>query len=132
MNGVYDRAIATARRLIEKYGQRCQWQKPAAPADGAPSWRDQRAGEGPTFPVSIAWFPPGKANPMLALIPQTEVPDHSEVGLMAAGDFEPKINDTINRFNGTSRIVHFDKLAPNGTPIMYTLYVKSNGESGDV
>ncbi len=127
--GVYDHPIATARRLIEKYGQECVWQKAAADDDSDEPWRDVREGEPTNHDVRIAWFPPGSNLAFLAALAGTEVPTNAESGLMA-GDvpFEPLASDIV--FKGDDpetgqrvEITKIDRLAPNGTPVLYTIWV---------
>lgn len=126
MNPTYTRAIATAKRLIDKFGQSCGLVIPAPEADGSEPWRDQRTGEPTTKAVKIAWFPPGR-QPVFMLSPNTEIPKHDEIGLLAPGDYEPALNMMVMRGGIACEIVHFVKLAPDGEPLLYTLYIAIRG-----
>ncbi len=124
--GVYDKSIAAAHRMIAKYGEECHWLKEGEAAPGADPWRDVRDGDDPDgLPCKIAWFPPNSNLAFLAAIAGTEVPAHSEYGLMA-GDvpFEPDLSDRIQRTSGKTDILRLDKLAPNGVDnVLYTIFV---------
>jgi hypothetical protein len=130
----YERAQASARRMIAAKGQACLWRKPAAQDDAADEWRDVREGDPTDTACSIAWFAPrdlgrGTENFLSAIAGQNlDVPDGYEIGLMAAGDFEPLPSDKIVK--GTDpdgaeiAITTIDRLAPDGTPIFYFVKVK--------
>lgn len=130
----YERAIASALRMIAAKGQACLWRKPAPLADAADPWRDVRDGEPTDAPVSIAWFAPrdlgmGTEGFLQALAGHSiDVPEGHEIGLMSAVDFEPLTSDTIVK--GTdpegaeTAITSIDRLAPDGTPILYFVKVK--------
>lgn len=129
--GVYDRPIATAQRLIAKYGQDCHWQKPAPEDGGTPGY----PGEGDTpDPIlcKMAFFSHrdmGRGSEeFLALMAGMEVPVNSEIGLLAGGiTFEPKDEDWIIRDpEGAATqvaIKKIDRLAPSGVPILYYVTV---------
>lgn len=122
--GQFDRAIASARRLIAKYGEACVWRKPADPDDAADAWRDVRDGDPTDVDVKIAWFPPGGQLAFLAAMTDTEVPAGTELGLMAPGDFEPLASDVLLRTGGVeAEITKIDRLAPDGTPVLYTIWI---------
>lgn len=128
--GVYDRQIASAARAIATKGEACVWKLPApADTDAAP-WRDVRDGVPTDKDVSIAWFSErdlGRgSSEFAALLAGTEVPQGCEVGLMAGGlDFEPLESHTIVRSDTkTYEIEKLDRLAPNGTPILFYVTVK--------
>lgn len=130
----FARQIASAQRMIAAKGQACLWRKPAAVDPDAAPWRDVREGEPTDIPVFIAWFSPrdlgrGTDAFLQALSGASiDVPDGYEVGLMGAGDFTPLPSDTIVK--GTddegpeTSIVSIDRLAPDGSPIIYFVKVK--------
>lgn len=127
----YTRQIASAKRSIASKGEACTWNKPAPEdADAAP-WRDVRDPDADPleFPVRIAWFSPrdlGRGTgEFLAAIMGTEVPEGVMIGLMAGGQgFEPTDADTITRADGsTVEPMSIDRLAPDGTPILYFVKV---------
>ncbi len=122
----YDRAIASALRMIEAKGQACAWHKPADADPAADSWRDVRTGdpEGP-FDVSIAWFPPALQTMRYLANSPDGIPEGFELGYMGAVEFEPVNGERIERTTGEFvTVFNIDRLAPDGTPILYTLWVK--------
>lgn len=124
MAGVYDRSIATAQRLIAKWGEDCKWQKPAPKTGGVPGYPE--FGETPEpVPCKIAFFSSrdlgrGSAE-FLALLQGTEVPAGKEIGLLAGGiGFTPELTDTITRADSSViSIEKIDRLAPAGIPVLY-------------
>lgn len=126
--GVYDSAIATGNRLIAKFGADCVWSKPA-PVDGTVEpWREVRDGEPQPFPVKIAFFSAkdlGYGSTIaLAAMAGTEVPQHTQMGLLAGGlPFDPELTDTLTFDGDTIDVTKIDKLAPNGTPVLYFLWL---------
>lgn len=127
--GVFDRSIAAAQRLIARYGQDCLWQKPALETEDVPGY--PTIGDAPApVPCRIAWFSPrdiGRgAEEFMALMVGIEVPSSGQVGLLAGGlDFEPNEKDSVIRDGVPVSIKKIDRLAPNGTPILY--YVTITG-----
>lgn len=126
----YSEDIADAQEMIDEFGQQCYWQKPEPVIGGTAAYPE--VGELPDpIPVKIAFFSGRDLNrgtyEFLALIPGMEVPDSGEVGLMAGGlSFDPEATDTLRR--GTPdgaqvSIERIDRLAPDGTPILYYLTV---------
>jgi hypothetical protein len=125
------RAIASAQRSIAAKGEACVWNKPVAQAEGAAPWRDVRDedAEPIAYPVKIAWFSPrdlGRGTgEFLAAIMGTEVPEGVMIGLMSGGQsFTPEDADTITRSDETTvEPMSIDRLAPDGTPILYFVKV---------
>lgn len=128
MTGVYDSAIATGKRLIDKFGAECVWTKPAPQDDTVDPWRDVREGEPTPHNVSIAFFSAkdlGYGSTLaLAALAGTEVPQHNQMGLMS-GDvpFSPELTDTLTFDGSDIDITKIDKLAPNGTPVLFFLWL---------
>lgn len=130
----YAGAIAAAKRLIAAKGQACLWRKPAPEDVTADEWRDVRDGEPTDVEVRIAWFTPrdlgrGSEQFLQALAGTSiDVPEGVEIGLMAPVEFEPLTSDTI--LKGTDpdgieiAIQTIDRIAPDGTPILYFVKVK--------
>lgn len=130
----YAGAIASAKRMIAAKGQACLWRKPAALDETADDWRDIREGEPTDVEVRIAWFSPrdlgrGTEGFLQALAGSSvDVAEGSEIGLMASVAFEPLSSDTIVK--GTdpegaeTAIQSIDRIAPDGTPILYFVKVK--------
>lgn len=130
MAGVFDDDIATAKELIDEFGQQCYWQKPAPTTGGEPGY--PTVGDLPEpIPVKIAFFSGRDLNrgifEFLSMMPGIEVPDNGEVGLMAGGlTFTPENTDMIRRGAADAAqcsIEKMDRLAPNGTPILYYITV---------
>lgn len=122
--GQFDRAIATAKRLIEKNGQVVTWRKTedgTAP-DGSKPWKP-----GTTvvtdYPVSIVFLPESRVGyEFLAMLANTEVPKGKLTGLMAApSGFVPTLKDVVVRGSETLGLRSLDPLAPNGDVIIYTI-----------
>lgn len=123
---VYSGSIAAAQKLIDKFGRDCYWQKPAAITGGVPGYPTQ--GSLPDLiPCRMAFFAPKDLDrgvqQFLDMIPGTEVPDNTQIGLLAGGiAFEPENTDHIyfdsNRIEGIS-IIKIDRLAPSGVPVLY-------------
>lgn len=125
--GVFDRTIATAKRLIARYGQDCLWQQPAPTTEDVPGY--PTVGDKPEpIPVRIAWFAPrdlGRGTEeFMALMAGIEVPSGTEIGLLAGGlDFEPNDEDTVIRDGNELSVKKLDRLAPNGQAILYYVSV---------
>lgn len=128
--GVYDRPIATAQRLIRKYGEACEWQKPAPITETVPGY--PTVGETPDpIPCYLAFFSGrdlGRGRGLeafLAMMKDMEVPVSGEFALLAGGiDFAPENTDTISRADGTQlAIKDIDRVAPGGVPVLYYVAV---------
>lgn len=125
----YARQIASALRQIKAKGEACTWIKPAAQDGDADPWRDVREGDPIEYDVSIAWFSPrdlGRGTgEFLAALMGTEVPEGVMIGLMAGGQsFTPEDADTITRSDSTTvEPMSIDRLAPDGTPVLYFVKV---------
>jgi hypothetical protein len=132
MAGVFDDDIATAQELIAEFGQDCWWQ-PATPkgTGGVPGYPTSGATPA-AIPCKIAFFSGrdldrGTFEFLQQMALSMEVPDNGEIGLLAGGiSFEPKMTDTVRRGASTAAecsIEKIDRLAPNGTPILYYITV---------
>lgn len=125
----YAEDIEAAREAIEEAGEDVVWIKAAARDPDAKPWRDQRDGQPERFPVSIAFFSPVDVSrgsgQTFSFTNETDIADYSEVGLMA-GDvpFQPDGRDKIERNGALKEIVAIDRIAPNGTPILYYVGIK--------
>lgn len=132
MAGVFDDDIATAQELIDEFGQECFWQKPA-PVDSEAVPGYPTDGEQPDpIPCKIAFFSGRDLNRgtfefLQQMGLSLEVPDNGEIGLLAGGiSFTPELTDTLRRGAADAAEVSIDKidrLAPNGTPILYYVTV---------
>lgn len=120
--GEYDRAIATAKRLIEKKGQTVQWRKNTGEAGSEP-WKSQRPAAGTLPEVKIVFFPPDEGSRRtLQQITGVELPRADEYGLMAAVPFSPQAGDAVLRAGIGSAVVGVSPLAPGGDVVLYTLW----------
>jgi hypothetical protein len=128
--GVYDEDIETARELIAEFGQQCYWQKPAPTVAAEPGY--PTTGELPQpLPCKIAFFRPKDLDSGVTqfadMIAGTEVSDNTEIGLMEGGvNFTPENPDRIRRGAVDAEpisIIKIDRLAPNGTPVLYFVTV---------
>lgn len=120
--GVYDRQIASAKRMIAAKGAECVWRRPQR-AEGGDAW-NPKPGEPDDKPVRMVFFSPkdlGRGSgEFLAALRGTEVTTSNEIGLLAGGlDFEPSDADVIIRWDGEKGIKSIDRLAPNGQAILY-------------
>lgn len=128
--GIYDDDIQTAKELIDEFGQDCWWQKPAPKNGGVPGY--PVAGELPQpVPCKIAFFRPKDLDSGVMqfadMIQGTEVTDNTEIGLMYGGvPFTPQNPDTIRRGAvdaPETSIIKIDRIAPDGTPVLYFITV---------
>lgn len=123
-----DRAIATAKRLIEKNGQSVVWRKPAPADPAAKPWRDVRDGVPDDTPVKIVWVTPKlQTLAFLQALKGTDIPAGVEQALMAAQDFEPELTDRVVVDGVEQSLYRADPIKPNGTPILYRLYINRAG-----
>lgn len=126
--GVYDRPIATALRLIAKYGQVCEWRKTGVvvPDDPARPWLGGSQSQVLHQP-SIAFVPAtsGASDFGLTKFRQGggDSASFSTFGLMGAQDFTPEVVDKLTRDGEPLVIVAVDTLAPNGEPILHILSI---------
>lgn len=122
--GQFDRAIATAARLIAKNGQVVTWRKmeDGTPPDATKPWKPAAA-TNTDFQVPIVFLPDNrKGYEWLAALKGTEVPKGSLTGIMAAPTgFTPTIKDVVIRGGQTLAIETLDELSPNGQIIMYEI-----------
>lgn len=123
--GVFDRQIATAQRLIAKYGQAVIWQtvNQGAPADPLKPWESSASPDTPNN--TKICFVPVRDNDwrkLLAYLKGTEVPTGKLAGLMAGNvSFEPKLKDTVLRDGVTLNVTNIDLISPNDQKILYIL-----------
>lgn len=120
--GVYDRQIATAKRLIAASGQSVTWrQLSETTPDDAKPWNAAN-GAPLNHSVSIVFLPINRVNQQLIhALRGTEVPVGILQGLMGAVSFVPSIKDTVIRNGITYNISSIDPIAPNGDVILYTI-----------
>jgi hypothetical protein len=126
--GTFDRQIATAKRLIAKYGEDCLWQKPGEKDDAVKPWVGSSVEPPDPVPVKIAFFPNGGDNSLaavIAMLGDSDVNVASEYGLMAAVDFDPATSDTLTDSNNNNvEIVKMTPLRPNGEVILWKIWIE--------
>lgn len=124
---IYDRAIATAARLIAKYGQQIVWNANTntAPVDPSQPWKPAAISATSNYPY-IVFLPENRIGyEFLAALVGTEVPQGCVEGLMPGNvGFVPTSKDTIVRNGVTMAIETIDVIAPNGTPVLYVIRFK--------
>lgn len=125
--GVYDRQIATAKRLIAAKGRACVWSQneAAAPADPNKPWKPGASVPTP-HDVNVVFLPQsGQNSAFLRALGGTDIPIGDDYGLMPAVDFVPTTKAEIYAEDGTTllrSVKGFGVLAPDGDPILYTVY----------
>ena len=130
---VFDSDIATAQELIAEFG-RDVWFEGQVGLDttvpGYPS-EDPLAPDPTLYKTKMAFFAPKDLDrgvmQFFDQMPRTEVPDNTQIGLLAGGQsFEPNVAQTIwfeqSKQTSTS-ISKIDILAPDGTPVLYFITV---------
>ena len=118
--GQFDRAIATAKRLIEKNGQAVTWRQFTNETDADEPWKTDST---PTDKsVVIVFFPDNRTGYEFARsMGNSEVPRGNTIGLMAAQDFTPTLKDQIVRDGKVYSIESLEQLRPNDQLIMWTV-----------
>lgn len=121
--GVFDRQIALALRLIAKYGETSQFiVRTANAVDPATPWIP--TGETDVSnDVKIVYLSNGKGNELFKMLLKSDVPTGGQRGLMAAVNFDPKIDSVIVRPSASRqyKLKTIDPIAPNGEMILYKL-----------
>lgn len=122
--------IADAKEMIDEFGQTCWWQKPGVKVGGVPGYPGAAALPQPVA-CRIAFFRPKDLDSGVMqfgdMMPGTEVSDNTEIGLMAGGlAFTPENIDMVRRGVIDAppiSIIKLDRLAPNGTPVLWFVTV---------
>lgn len=131
---MYERQVATAKRLIKKYsgGKLSTWRKSnATSADNTKPWVTSSSGTPTDYKVYIVFVQPGRGlNALFTMFAGTSVPTGAPTGLMAEArdavnntTFEPDINDTVIDPSGEAFVIKdFNIVKPDGaTAILYKL-----------
>uniref|UniRef100_A0AAU6W1F2 Head-tail joining protein n=1 Tax=Pseudomonas phage Pavpe01 TaxID=3138545 RepID=A0AAU6W1F2_9VIRU len=123
--GVYDRQVATAKRLIAKYGELVTWNSYGAsvPEDPAEPWNPTDI-EPDKHTVRVAFFPTGSSiSQLIRFMKNGDIETGNELGYMAQVPFVPSGKDTLTRTDGSEyRIKNIDPIDPNGEGvILYTV-----------
>lgn len=121
--GTFDRQIATAKRLIEKNGQKITWRKPGTSTpDTDKPWLPVATTPTDYTDISIVFLPNNRINnELLRYFGATEVTTGNVRGLMWAVSFVPTANDIVLRAGVELRVKSIDTLAPNGQVILHTI-----------
>ena len=123
----FDRAIATAQRLIERNGQLVVWR---GLTNGAPSDADKPWLPSDSVPVNhdvFICFVPVKdraTRQFFAELSGREVVVGSLAGLMGNVTFEPTLKDVVIRDGTELAIDTIDLLSPNGQKVLWTIEFK--------
>lgn len=121
----FDRAIATAQRLIKKNGQSVVWRQVIDTPNPDQPWK------APTqvvtdHPVVIAFIPMTREyKEMFVFKDKSEVTSGFVVGLMGQVPFTPGPKDVVIRNGKTYDIETLDLLSPNGQQILWTMIFKT-------
>lgn len=117
---VYTRFIATANRLIDKYGMQVTWSKDVlTPVDVTKPWLGST--NVPTdYTPTIAFIPAnGNMYGMEKYRSQIQAGELSLFGLMAPQEFEPELSDTLVRDGDTQVIKWIDEIKPADETVLY-------------
>lgn len=123
--GQFDNQIATAKRLIKRYGQSVTWKvaNQGAPVDSGEPWKPTDIA--PTeHTVEICFVSEREVfwRKILSYLKGTEVALGKLSGIMSGEiPFTPALSDTILRDGKVLTVSSVDLLSPNGQKILYTL-----------
>lgn len=119
----YDKQVALAKRLIEKYGQKVIWNShPEGTADSATPWKpDDILPIARKVTICFVSARDNEWRKLLAYLKGTEIPTGKLAGLMAAVAFTPSLKDTVTRGSVELRIASINLIAPSDQPILYTV-----------
>lgn len=121
----FARQVATAKRLIAKYGATCTFRRlPDAPQDANKPWLVTSQGSAVSYPgIKVCILPYSRINrETQQQIADTEIQFGDFQGLMASQVFVPSLTDVILNGQGlVYRIKKITTLAPDGTDILYTM-----------
>jgi hypothetical protein len=126
--GVYDRQIASAKRIIATKGQLCTWN---SIADGTGGTAAKPAANvvtaHPAIPMVFVPLEREYLATFLSTLQDTEIPTGLELAIMGQVDFEPQLRDTITR-GAVTYSIHpkngIEKIDPNGEgAILYLIRV---------
>lgn len=127
--GVFDRQIASAKRMIAKYGEFCVFKQPGdpIPLDPEKPWIIPDGAEVDFIDIKIAFF--GLDVEKFKMYQEmfgTEVPTGIYMGYMANVPFTPTLKDSIRRKSGAMlSIVNINVVNPNGeAAILYEIMVR--------
>lgn len=117
---MYDRQIATAKRLIKKYGVSTAVTYKTIATDPDKPWQTVETEITETVPVCFLTLDAGSMK-TLSMAPGTEVPVGAVLAYMGAVGFKVDLTTTFQYDGKVWSMFWVDKLAPNGRPILYTM-----------
>lgn len=122
----YASQIASVKRVIKARGEKCVWRSAAAPAATDPTqpWIETVAAPAVETDAHILFTPITRINSQLMrhVLAQGGQPGGNVMGLMASVSFDPTLAGVVVRSSGAVLAVRSaDPLAPDGTPILWTL-----------
>lgn len=122
---VYSRQIATAIRLLDKYGQFIKWRqiKDGLPTDIAQPWKPSIAAPKDLDKIKVAFFPNNRVTyeSLRSLITGQEISTGNTLGYMASQLFLPSLKDTLIRNGKEYRLESISEINVDGSPILYIL-----------
>lgn len=121
----FDRQIATALKLIKKYGQPIDWVHNIESTDPATPWLPS-VGSSVSYEPIICFLPintltPREIHAYLGYVPGIEAQTGMYYGLMGSVEFNPSLKDTVSRDGVKLNLATIDLLAPNGQKVLYTM-----------
>lgn len=118
---VFSRQVASATRLIAKYGELVKWQQTTYTQPSETPWKQTESTPVQTN-VSIVFLPVTRiGGETLRHMKGSEVSAGGMKGLMAANGFTPSIKDTVLRGSKLLRISTLTELNPNGESILWEI-----------
>lgn len=121
----FDRAIATAQRLIKKNGQTVTWRAIADTPNLITPWNPGPRTVTDTS-VFMCFLPVDRMTmETFTFMNGTEVAKGSVMGLMGNVSFEPNLKDVVIRDSKELRIANITLLSPNGQKVLYTVVFKT-------
>lgn len=121
--GVYDRQIASAKRMIAKYGETVSWKvKVESDQPSDTPWHSNPPTEIEHSP-KIAFFPnTGSFAKAMQMMTGKEYSVGNVLGYMPAVDFKPDMTGEVIRKDGRKlEIKSIDEICPNGEVVLYTI-----------
>lgn len=120
----YDRQIATAKRLIKKYGAAVPVKIRTVAEDPEKPWQTIETEQ--TYSANIVFLPlDNKAQASLGLMDNTEIPKGACIAYMGAVNFPMDLQAKIEFDGKTWELFYMDVLRPNGRIILHTMVLGS-------
>jgi hypothetical protein len=115
------RRIEIAKRAFEKEGESCVWGREIAMVNDAKPWKP---GEGIPLTwegVFVLWLPASTDAERFKQTYENGQTISVKRGMIAGVDFEPQIGDTVTTVDGPWTVTDIDKVAMDGTSILYEI-----------